>query len=167
MSNEAPAHTWRFSIPLAGDPVDDHLSTNDLALSIAEATVISILFPALRRSLVVDTRLDDENEPLVRILPQVTSFEERIRSIEKLRPKLGKVRALLGIPWMRSLRDLHEERVPTGLIERLVAAGVAPEKARAEIYAALRQLRRYEQLAFRRMIAGSGYRTIWSKAPNS
>jgi hypothetical protein len=141
--------------------MEEDALTPNIAASIAEASVISILFPALRRSLVVDTRVDEEHDPLVQIMPQVNSFEERIRTIEKLRPRLGKVRAILGIPWMRSLRELEDARVPDGLIERLVSAGLPPQEAHNLVSGALRQLKKYEQLAFERLVKGQGFATLW------
>ena len=141
--------------------MEEDALTPSIAASIAEANVISILFPALRRSLVVDTRVDEEHDPLVRIMPQVNSFEERIRTIEEIRPRLGKVRAILGIPWMRSLRELEDARVPDGLVERLVSAGVSPHEAQNLVSGALRQLKNYEQMAFERLVKGQGFSTLW------
>ena len=144
--------------------MEDDALISSITSSIAEASVITILFPALRRSLVVDTRRDEEHAPMVRVMPQVTTFEERIRGIEKLRPRLGKVRAILGIPWMRSLRELEDAHIPDGLVERLVAAGVTPQQAHTLVSTALRQLRRYERMAFTRLVKGQGFANLWPSA---
>jgi hypothetical protein len=141
--------------------MDDDSVIASITSSIADASVISILFPALRRSLVIDARSDEEHDPIVLVMPQVTTFEERIRRIEKLRPRLGKVRAILGVPWMRSLRELEDARIPDGLVQRLVAAGVTPADALEQVTASLRQLKRYEQLSFTRLVKGQGFANLW------
>ena len=144
--------------------MDDDSTIQSISAGISDAAVISILLPALRRSPVVDTRSDEGHPPLVRIMPQVASFDERMKSIEELRPTLGKVRAILGIPWMRSLRELEDAHIPESLVDRLVAVGLASGEARTLVGGALRQLRRYERLAFARLVGGSGFRTIWTAA---
>ena len=142
--------------------MEEEASIHSIVGSIAEASVIAILFPALRRSLVIDTRSDEEYSQMVRIMPQVASFEARIKSIEQLRPSLGKVRAILGVPWMRPLRELEDARIPDGLISRLVILGLAPDEAHRLVSDALKQLKRYEQIAFARLVSGHGYSTLWS-----
>jgi hypothetical protein len=144
--------------------MDEDATIQSISAGISDAAVISILFPALRRSLVIDTRSAKEDPPFVRIMPQVASFEERMKSIEELRPNLGKVRAILGIPWMRSLRELEDAHIPESLVDRLVTVGLARGEARSLVYGALRQLRRYERMAFARLVGGTGFRTIWTAA---
>ena len=130
--------------------------------SIAESEVVSIFFPLLRRALVVDTRGEADAAPMVRVMPQAKSMEERISSIEKLRPSLGKIQSILGIPWMRSVRALRDHGVKTSLVQRLVQAGVHAGQAAKEVDDAINHLWRIERLGFERMIRGEGYSTIWS-----
>jgi hypothetical protein len=99
---------------------------------------------------------------MVRIMPQARSMEERISSIEKLRPSLGKIESILGIPWMRSVRALRDHGVKTSLVQRLAQVGVAPSHAAKQIDDAIDHLWRIERLGFERMIRGDGYSTIWS-----
>lgn len=129
---------------------------------ISESEVISIFFPLLRRALVVDIRHDEQTSPLVRVMPQAKSMEERIRSIEKLRPQLGKVQSILGVPWMRSVRGLREHGIWNSLAGRLTQAGVPAGTAEKQINDAIEQLWRIERLGFERMIRGEGYATVWS-----
>lgn len=129
---------------------------------ISESEVISIFFPLLRRALVVDARYDVETPHMVRVMPQVRSMEERITGIEKLRPRLGKVHSILGIPWMRSVRGLKEHGVKASLVRRLGDAGVPPAVAGKQIDEAIEHLWRIERLGFERLIRGDGYSTMWS-----
>lgn len=129
---------------------------------ISEAQIITIFFPLLRRALVVDTRRDDETGHLIQIMPQVHSMEERISSIQKLRPQLGKIHSILGIPWMRSVRSLRDHGIRDKLIKRLSTSGVPLTTAEKQVGDALEQLWRLERLGFERMILGVGYSTLWA-----
>ncbi len=142
------------------DEEDQFLSQ---ALSgISESEVITIFFPLWRRALVVDTRHDEGTGFLVRVMPQVSSMEERLLSIERLRPRLGKVRSILGIPWMKSVKTLREQGVANRLIERLADAGVPVEPAIISVNDAIEQLWQLERLAYIEMVRGQGYETIWT-----
>lgn len=139
---------------------DDQFLSQVLS-GIAEAEVITIFFPLLRRAIVVDTRMDNEDRQMVRVMPQVNSMNERIRSIERLRPQLGKVRSILGVPWMKSVRRLGDDGVTQRLVNRLCAAGMSQATAEAHVHDAAEQLWRLERMAFVRMIKGDGFRTLW------
>src|SRR5688500_2165586 len=146
-----------------GDNVDDSEQfLNQVISGISESEVISIFFPLLRRALVVDTRHEDETLPMVRVMPQAKSMDERIASIEEMRPGLGKIQSILGIPWMRSVRGLRDHGVKSSLVQRLIDAGVSPGQAARQIDGAITHLWRIERLGFERMIRGEGYSTIWS-----
>jgi hypothetical protein len=132
---------------------------------ISEAEVVTIFFPLLRRAMVIDARGGEESRYMVKVMPQVNSMEERIRSIEKLRPQLGKVRSILGVPWMKSVRRLDEHGVTRMLADKLVSAGATYAEAEAAVQAAAGQLWRLEKMAFVRMIRGEGFNTLWTAKP--
>lgn len=129
---------------------------------IDESDVISIFFPLLRRALVVDTRNDGETAHFVKVMPQVASMEQRIMTIERLRPQFGKVRSILGIPWIKSVRALQEQGIAERIEARLTEAGMSRSSARAAVRSALNHLWQLESLAFVKMIKGEGYKTIWT-----
>ena len=141
---------------------EDDQFLSEVLSSIAGAEVISIFFPLLRRALVIDTRRDDETDPLIRVMPQVASMEVRIEGIEKMRPQLGKIQSILGIPWMKSVRNLQEHGITDRLEERLSEAGMSRDAAEAGLNSAVKQLWKLERLSFVRLIRGDGYATIWS-----
>src|SRR5215218_1554483 len=113
---------------------------NQMFAAMTEADVISIFFPLLRRALVVDVRREGDAVPMVRVMSQVNSMEERITSIEAERPELGKIRSILGVPWLKSVRGLEEEGVVDGLVRRLSEAGMSPEVARSQVRKAVNSL---------------------------
>jgi hypothetical protein len=130
--------------------------------AIREADVISIFFPLLRRALVIDMREAPDSPPMIRVLGQVNSMEERIASIERLRPGLGKVRSILGVPWLKSVRGLEETGVTSRLIERLSEAGMPPTESGPALGDAIEQLWKIERMSFVGLIRGEGYQTIWA-----
>ena len=130
--------------------------------AITEADVISIFFPLLRRSLVIDLRNAPEQTPMVRVMGQVNSVEERINSIEEMRPGLGKIRSILAVPWLKSVRSLEEVGIVDSLVERLAQGGMYPSEGGKAVRDAMNQLWKIEMLAFNGLIRGEGYKTLWT-----
>jgi len=135
---------------------------NQMFAAMTEADVISIFFPLLRRALVVDVRREGDAVPMVRVMGQVNSMEERIASIEAERPELGKIRSILGVPWLKSVRGLEAGGVVDSLVRRLSEAGMSPEASRSHIRKAINSLWGIERLAFVSLIRGEGYKTLWT-----
>lgn len=130
---------------------------------IAEAEIITIFFPLLRRALIVDTRHNPQAGHMIKVAPQAASMQERIRSIEKLRPQFPAVQSILGIPWIKSVKRLHEDGIFDALLQKLCAQQMPPHLAIAALDHAIEQLWRIERLAFVAMIKGEGYTTLWAK----
>ena len=142
--------------------MDDEQFVQQMISAIDDAEVISIFFPLLRRALIIDARSSPDQPPLITLMPQVASVEERIAMIEAQRPGLGKVRAILAVPWLRSVRELGERGIVPVLVERLAKSGLSPEVSRPRLEKALDRLWRVERLAFASLIRGEGYQTIWA-----
>lgn len=142
--------------------MDDEQFAHQLISAIDDADVISLFFPLLRRALVIDARSSPDYPPAVTLMPQVASVEERIRMIEGQRPGMGKVRAILAVPWLRSVRELDDRGIVTVLVNRLVASGLSPEASRSRLEKAVDKLWRIEKMAFAGMIRGEGFSTIWT-----
>ena len=144
---------------------DNDQFLNQVLAGISEAEIVTIFFPLLRRALVIDTRHDVDTAQMVRVMPQVGSMEERIAVIEGLRPQFGKVRSILGIPWIKSVNTLAEQGVVEQLEKRLSDSGMPLLKARMAVSEALAELTRIEHRAYVSMIMGEGYQTLWSASP--
>ena len=130
--------------------------------AITEADVISIFFPLLRRALVIDLRNAPEVPPVIKVMGQVNSIEERITSIEEMRPGMGKIRSILGVPWLKSVRTLEEVGITEGLVERLSQAGMSRSESSAAIRKSIDHLWKIEVMAFKGLIRGEGYKTLWT-----
>src|SRR4051812_20468969 len=86
--------------------VADRCMDNEFGLDLREiikkfenAEVLSVYFPLLAKTLVIDMRSDDESEPLVRIVPMVNSVEERFRSLRRMRPRFRRPESITLVPW--------------------------------------------------------------------
>jgi hypothetical protein len=141
---------------------NDDQFLNQVLLGIAEAEIITIFFPLLRCALVVDTRHSEGVGHMVRVLPQVGSMEERIAVIEKMRPQFGKVRSILGIPWMKSINSLREQGIVERLVARLSDSEMSSSTAQEMVRDSVAQLAQVERRAFISLIRGEGYQTLWS-----
>jgi hypothetical protein len=130
--------------------------------AIAEADVVSIFFPLLRRAMVIDLRHEDGIPPIVKIMPQAGSIEERIAGIERIRPGLGKIRSILGVPWLKSVRNLQQEGITERVVRRLVETGLSPDESERLLRNAINSLWGIERIAFVSMIKGEGYKTLWT-----
>ena len=125
------ARAWlnrRASIVEAGRPqqrkrglalMDDEFvfSLEEVITNIDTSQVMSLFFPAFRKAVVIDTRSNDEEGAMVRILPMAASPQERLRTIRRLRPKFPRLRTLTLIPWPRYVESL----VSMGVWDRIVA----------------------------------------------
>lgn len=123
--------------------------------NIAEAQVISLFFPTLRRTLLVDTRTNEHANTFVKIVPMVTDGGARLRSLRKLRPQFPRPESMTLIPWDARVDSL----VALGVWEPLLTRIDCPEVAQACLEA-LREIERAEHLA---AIRGEEYQTLWSR----
>ena len=125
------------------------------------AEVFVIFFPLLRKSLVIDTRGDMENPPLVRLMPQVGSPQERYRVVRRLRPHFPRLEQMPTIPWHKYVRSLHSMGVVDRIRSRLAQFG--DQESVAALYKATDELLRLERLELASVIQGDNYRTIWPR----
>lgn len=127
--------------------------------NIDEAQVVSLYFPILRQTLLIDTRCDESNLPLVRVVPMVNNSRERFASLEAMRPGLDRPHSITMIPWARSVAALESIGVWSHVVSRLEACRDATTLLDAR--RSLRQLRSLELVELREAIIGRQYRTVW------
>ena len=94
------------------------------------------------------------------IAPMVTSAQERIRSIQRMRPGLPTVSSLALIAWPRYVDSLVALGVWGRIVKRFSDSG--HEDAVAACDVVLDELRRLEKAELRAVVEGDGYRIIWS-----
>ena len=138
---------------------DFPVEMNEVLQTIESSEVITILFPIIRHSLVVDTRTSSEVGPMVRAMPQTRGLEERIRAVHRLRPQFARPDHLVVIPWPKYITSLVSLGVAEALAKRLASSS----EGTRELRQAIEQLARLERQEMVAVISGEGnYRTIWS-----
>ena len=143
-----------FDFDVVGDKIIRHLSEDE---------VMTIFFPRVGKSLIVDARHDMENGPAVLLDDMVASPEERLQSIRRLRPQFGKPGQLTLAPWFGGVRAFAERGVLDTIVSRFDAMGF-PDAAAAATDA-FRTLRRTERDLLLDLIAGNprSTRTYWQR----
>lgn len=127
--------------------------------NIAEAEVVTLYFPFLRKTLLVDTRSTERLGPLVRVVPMARSTADRFDSLQRLRPELSRPESITMIPWGRRVASLQAAGVWDCLLARLSESG--DSAALAAAHACLGELRGLEHREQGDAIRGEHYRTLW------
>jgi hypothetical protein len=141
---------------------DFEIDYDELEQAACDAEVISIFFPIVRKSLVIDTRFSFDDEPLVRLLPQASSLEERYRSIRRLRPQFPRPENVTSIRWPKYVNSLIQTGVLGTIRERLESSGFqSPVRALGK---AVERIHRRERLELASVIQGEHYYTIWARS---
>ncbi len=130
--------------------------------NIDEAEVVTLHFPMLRRTLLIDTRCGPNEGPLVCVVSMVDSSAERFASLRQLRTELPRPESLSMIPWTLSVGSLESTGVWARVLARLDQCGGS--EVLIDARRCLRELRSLELNEFRHAITGSQYRTVWGRA---
>lgn len=138
--------------------IDDgaQLDLTAVVQNIAEAEVITVYFPLIGRTLLVDARCSAEVPPMVRVVPMARDTGERLRSLRRLRPMLPRPDSITMIPWQMRVQTVVSSGVWDCLLHR-----IADDEAAEACLAELLRLERAEQLD---AIFGRRYEAIWSRA---
>lgn len=135
--------------------------------NIDEAEVVTLHFPILRQTLLIDTRCTPPDRggvssgPLVRVVPMVNNTQERFETLREMRPGLPRPQSITMIPWARSVGALERAGVWGRVLARLVDCG--DEQTLLAARRSYRQLRSFELAEMREAIVGRQYRTIWRR----
>ncbi len=142
--------------------MDDNfvLDIDEIMKNIDAAEIMSVFFPTFRKAVVIDTRSNDTDGPMIRLMPMAASPQERLRSIRRLRPGFPRVHSLTLIPWSRYVDSLVSLGIWDRIVGRFKNAGQAETVERCGRI--LSELRRLEKEEFAAVVRGENYHTIWS-----
>lgn len=135
------------------------LELDDILESIDSAEIMSLYFPTLWKTVVLDTRSNETHGPLVSVMPMVASPQERLKNIRRLRPGFTRVHNLTLIPWVRSIDSLVNHGIWQRIVDRFKRSGYLEAVAACDTV--LEELRRLEKSEIAAAITGENYRTIW------
>lgn len=139
---------------------------NDYGIDLAEirrvigtADVLIVRFAIVEQRLLIDTRTNDVDGPLIKVVPRVQSMEERLEGLQKLRPRFPIPDRIMSFWWPRHIESLQTSGVWNAVSERMAATGDARSVERAQrVY---RELLGEERREVRRAIRGEGYQSLW------
>ena len=141
---------------------DFSLDLDEALKNIEIAEVISVYFPMLRKSLLVDIRTSFEETPIIRIVPMALSVEERSRSLKKMRPSLDRPQSITVLPGPKYINSLVDLGIWDMILNRLVDSGDSKLLKRSKLI--LEELYDLELKELATVISGDSYHTIWSRS---
>ena len=131
----------------------------DVERNVENAEVLSIYFPLLARTLIVDMRATNDSGPMIKLMPMVRSMNERFRVLRRLRPEFGKPENITVIPWPKYVESLVRLGIWDRLMARVADGGHIDSIASAR--AALDEMRETEHAVVQGALKGRGFQTLW------
>ena len=137
-----------------------------LRSSVLSVEHILVRFTPISERLLIDFRTSSEEGPGIALLPQVSSFTERLKTIEEARPDFPRPERIYVVSWPLRIASLERLGVLEAVRERLADMDAFEAIGRVdETFEHLLTLERDEIL---KAISGEGYHTIWpSEKPGS
>ena len=129
--------------------------------SIDAADVIALYFPLLRKTLLMDFRVNEVDGALIKVVPMANTPEERFQSLLKMRPRFGRPESITIIPWVKYAHSLVDMGIWEHVVRRLADSGSADAVRQSQ--RSYDELERLERRELRRALTGENYETIWGK----
>ncbi len=144
---------------------DYALNVDEIIKTVETADVLTIRFLLLDKRLLIDNRYNEVDGPMIKLVPRVSSYEERFRSLRRLRPRFKLPEKITAIWWPKYVRTLETTGVWPALTRRMAESGF-PSAVREtqEIFEELRSMERQE---IRNAISGEGFQTLWPEPATS
>lgn len=147
--------------PQRGEP-EYGLDLQEVCRVIDTADVVIVRFRRLQPRLLIDSRRSEIDGPLIKLVPQAQSVEDRFRSLKQLRPRFPLPDRITSFEWPHHIALLQSSGIWQHVEQRLTGSGGAPaaERAKAILRELLTAERREEIAAIR---GGDGYQTLWER----
>ena len=139
---------------------DFSVDIGEIFKSLDTADVVSLYFPLLRKTLLLDRRRDSLDGPMVKVVPMAESIEDRFKSLKKMRPGLPVPQTIAVIPWPKYVASLRRLGVWEHVLEGFRKDGQF--QALEACGHALDELIALEKAELTQALAASGrYRSLW------
>ena len=140
---------------------DFRMDVDEINRNIDTAEVMGVYFPLIRKTLLIDTRSDGVDGPMIRVVPMVNNMEERFRSLRRLRPRFPRPESVTLIPWPKYVTSLKRLGIWDRVVQRFVGAGdMEAVRACEETFNELAELEKREIVE---AIKGERYTTLWER----
>lgn len=128
---------------------------------IETADVFVVGFSTFPERLIVDTRRDGQEMPLVQVVEPSSGARQRLAWLKRRRPSLGDPASFVFFAWPHSAGFMEETGIWDRIVSR-VATAHDPEVG-AQCAAALRQLKNLEQDTALAVLRGENCLTLWPR----
>ncbi len=126
------------------------------------AEVLVVRFAMLDKRLLVDTRHDDVDGPMLKLVPKASSVEDRFRSLKELRPRFVLPEKIVSFTWPRQIETFRVAGLWQRIVDRLIASGYQGVKEQCEaVFGELLEEEKAEVLTAIR--GGSSYQSLWER----
>jgi len=126
------------------------------------AEVLVIRFAILDRRLLIDTRHDDVDGPLLKLVPKASSVEDRFQSLRELRPRFPLPEKIVSFTWPRQVETFRLAGLWSRIADRLIASGYTGVEEQCEaVFAELVEEEKAEVLTAIR--GGPSYQSLWER----
>lgn len=140
---------------------DFRVDISEVQHTIDLADIIALYFPLLRKTLLMDTRSNAVDGPMIKVVPMASSPEERFRELVRLRPRFAKPESVTIIPWPKYVGSLVRLEVWDHIVRRFLDLG--PREIVRQCEACLDELYEAERQELRHAISGENYETLWDR----
>lgn len=89
------------------------------------AEVFVVMFHLFDRRLLVDSRTNGGESPLIRVVDRVRNSDERFRELLRLRPRFPAPDRIVAFQWPRTVRTMVESGVWMAIEERMRSLGAS------------------------------------------
>lgn len=128
------------------------------------ADVIVVRFHVIPERLLLDMRGSSYDLPLIRLVPPVSSAEERYRYLQRERPRMPLPDQITVVGWPRYVQVMRDTGLWRHIEDRLGReGGQAMQRACDEAFEQVRSAERAEVAAAIR--GGEGYEALWERTP--
>ena len=137
------------------------INLEELGDSIKTSDIMSLYFPIMRKVLLMDFRSAENDSPLIKVLSMVSSVEERMQSIQLMRPNLPMPENLILIPWPKSVESLNRLGITEKISDRL--AEIKFPNYAERLLEAIQELKSLEEREKQLATIGKNYQTLWQR----
>jgi hypothetical protein len=135
----------------------------DINKLVASADVFAIGFGNFEERLLVDSRSDETEMPLIQVVAPAGSPERRVRWLQRRRPSLGKPEAFSFVAWPHSPKLLVDSGVWARILGQVGAQSDIKVQVQCEV--ALKELFELDRDAAVAAIKGDNFVTLYPTGP--
>ena len=126
---------------------------------IRSADVMLIRFTTFDKRLLFDARSDQEEGPIVRVVPRAGSAAERFKHLKGLRPRFPLPKNIVSFTWPKHVSSLERLGIWQVIVDRIHSTGYYDSGEECRL--ALTELRAEERDQIHNAITGEGFETLW------